>query len=247
MSIGGSGVEELTGRLDVLMGAEKWAEAERLLLESRDRAAREGRASEELSLCSELMGFYRQRGNAPGFYEARDRAVELLGSLRVDAMARGTILVNAATGMVAFGEAREALPLYREAESCYRRSLGASDFRLAALYNNMAFAWAGAGDPARGEEMIRRAMGVLSGIPHHPDMGTSWVNLALLYAGTDPSDPRIGDCLDRAMVCFDDPETVWDGYYAHTVRKCAGAFTDLGKPEQGSDLLERAELIYEGT
>ena len=240
-------MEELTARADALMGAEKWEEAEALLLDSRDRAAREGRSSAELSLCSELMGFYRQRGNAEGFRAAWDRTKELLSSIRVDARARGTILINAATGMVAFGEAREALPLYQEAESCLRRSLGAADHRLAALYNNMAFAWAGAGNPARGEEMIRRAMAVLSGIPHHPDMGTSWVNLALLYSGADPADPRIGDCLDKAMACFDDPETVWDGYYAHTVRKCAGAFSDLSREAQAEDLLERAEVIYEGT
>ena len=156
---------------------------------------------------------------------ARDRALALMDAARPDPAAKGTVLVNAATGMTAFGDKEGAWSVFQQAEILFRRALGAADHRLASLYNNMAFAWAGAGDPARGEEMIRRAMGVLSGIPHHPDMGTSWVNLALLYAGTSPSDPRIGDCLDRAMVCFDDPETVWDGYYAHTVRKCAGAFT----------------------
>jgi hypothetical protein len=49
------------------------------------------------------------------------------------------------------------------------------------------------------------------------------------------------------MDVFDDPQTVWDGYYAHTVRKCAGAFRDLGYAAEGRELEERAALIYEGT
>ncbi len=247
MSKRGSSVDEITSRADALIGAQKWTEAEALLLDGLETAAREGRQSMELSLCSELMGFYRQRNDARGFYAARDRAFSLLEAIRVDALARGTILINAATGMVAFGECRDALDVYREAESCYRRALGSGDVRLAALNNNMAFAFAGCGENARAEGKIKEAVAILEKLPHHPDLGTSYVNLALLYAGTDAADPRIGECLDKAEACFDDPEMIWDGYYAHTARKCAGGFAALGRQKEADELEERAEMIYAGT
>ena len=139
------------------------------------------------------------------------------------------------------------MPLYREAGDCFRRSLPAHDFRFAALFNNMAAAFQCCGDFDRAEEHIRMAIGVLEKHPHHPDMATSYVNLAQLFAEQDAADPRIGECPDKAMETLDDPEMVWDGYYAHTVRKCAGGFAALGRPDLGAELEERAALLYEGT
>lgn len=247
MSKGGEVVEELAGLADALVGQKDFAGAEALLLSRQEEARREGWPGIELSVCSELMGFYRQRLNREGYYAARDRALALLSDMRPDPAAKATVLVNAATGMTAFGDAAGALEIYKEAEILYRRSLDGADHRMASLYNNMAFAFAGLGDRKQAERHIRMAMDVLRKLPHHPDMGTSWLNLAQLYYDGDPGDPRIGECLDAAMACFDDPETVWDGYYAHTARKCAPGFASMGRTEEAEDLEERAELIYAGT
>ena len=240
-------MEEITRRADALMGLDRWEEAETLLLRAREAAAADGRAERELSLCSELLGFYRMRGDEAGFGPVWARTLELLSRVRPGPVSRGTILVNGATGLVAFGRAAEALPLYREALDCLARSLPEGDFRLAALYNNMAAAFRACGAPDRAEEHIRRALAVLEWLPHHPDVATSYVNLAQLYAAGDRADPRIGECLDKAMAALDDPEMLWDGYYAHTARKCAGGFRDLGRPGEAGELEERAALLYEGT
>ena len=237
-------MEEIAREADALVGCKDYAGAEALLLSRLEEAEREGWPGIGLSLCSELMGFYRQRGNREGFYTARDRAFALMDAARPDPAAKGTVLVNAATGMTAFGDKEGAWSVFQQAEILFRRALGAADHRLASLYNNMAFA---CGDTDRAEAYIRRAMEILAKLPHHPDMGTSWLNLAQLYAAADPADPRIGECLSSAMACFDDPEAVWDGYYAHTVRKCAAGFAAMGLEAEAADLEERAELIYEGT
>ena len=49
------------------------------------------------------------------------------------------------------------------------------------------------------------------------------------------------------MKTLDDPEMIWDGYYAHTARKCAGGFAARGQTDRGTELEERAALLYEGT
>ncbi len=240
-------MDELLRRADALMGQERWEEAESLFLSEKQAAAERGFSERELSLCSELLGFYRMRGDAARFWEIWTRTKELLASLRLTGRARGTFLINAATGMVAFGEAREALALFDEAEACFRRGLPRGDLLFAALYNNMASACEALGDYAAAERRYKLAGEILDGYPGHPDKGTYYVNLAQLYARQDRGDPRVGECLTHAMEVFDDPQTVWDGYYAHTVRKCAGAFRDLGYAPEGAELEERAALIYEGT
>ena len=160
---------------------------------------------------------------------------------------RGTILVNGATGLVAFGRAEDALPLYRQAEGLLRASLPRGDFRLAALYNNLSSAYSALGRYRQAEECLFSALDELCRSPFHPDVATSYVNLAQLYASGDPGDPRIGDCLERAIAWLDQPEMVWNEYYAHTARKCAGGFETLGRTKEAAELRERAELIYAGT
>ena len=212
-------MEEFTKELDALTAAGEWDRAEALLTGRLDRAAGSGNTARELSLCSELLGFYRMRNDPEGFSRIFSRTMVLLETASMPRATRGTILVNAATGLVAFGRAEEALGLYKQAETLLRAALPRGDFRLAALCNNLSSA-----DSALGR-----------------------VNLAQLYASEDPGDPRIGDCLQQALAWLDQPEMTWNEYYAHTARKCAGGFEALGRRDEAAELRERAELIYAGT
>lgn len=239
-------MEAFIHQLDTLMGQERWDEAEALLLLYQARAREKGDGKTELSLCSELLGFYRQRGQEQGFSSVWERTLALLEELGVGGVSRGTILINGATALVAFGRAEEALPLYQEAFGCYLRGLSPEDERFAALFNNMAAAFQASGAWERAEEHMRMALDVLEKKPHHVDVATTWVNLAQLYARWGREE-EVHTALERAMERFDDPELIWDGYYAHTCRKCAGAFGALGQAERERELLERAEIVYEGT
>ena len=238
-------MRELTGKLDELVGRGLWDDAERLLVSARDRA--NGRRDDALvlSLENELMGLYRMSGREEGFLSAAENVYDLLKTVRIDRRTRGTILINAATGLAAFSRPEEALPLYREAETLYNAVLDPGDALFAALCNNMSAAYRALGDLGSAEACLQRAEKILMGIPHHPDLATTRVNLAQIFALGDDGTQRVREALDRAWEAFDDPETVWDGYYAHTAVKCAGAFEDLGQPDRAEELRERAELIYE--
>lgn len=240
-------MEEIVRRLDELMGRKEYDAAETLLTQARERARREGDGSAELSLCSELLGFYRMTGREEGLEPILSRTRELLDRVHISSVSRGTILINAATALAAARRGREALPLYSQAERCYMAALPPRDRAFAALYNNAAGCLEGLGDAAGAEREYKRALGILENYPHEPDQPVSYVNLAQLYAARDPADPRVGENLDRAMELLDDPEMLWDGYYAHTVLKCAPAFEALGRGKQADDLRERAAIILEGT
>ena len=240
-------MEEFTKELDALTAAGEWDRAEALLTGRLDRAAGSGNTARELSLCSELLGFYRMRNDPEGFSRIFSRTMVSLETASMPRATRGTILVNAATGLVAFGRAEEALGLYKQAETLLRAALPRGDFRLAALYNNLSSAYSALGRFPQAEASLLSALDELRRSPFHPDVATSYVNLAQLYASEDPGDPRIGDCLQQALAWLDQPEMTWNEYYAHTARKCAGGFEALGRREEAAELRERAELIYAGT
>lgn len=115
------------------------------------------------------------------------------------------------------------------------------------MFNNMAAALQALGETEKAEEYMRWALAVLALGPLGPDTATTWVNLAQLQAGRPDGAGAAAECLERAMECLDDPELVWDGYYAHTARKCAGAFAALGRRDLARELEERAAIIVEGT
>ena len=71
-------MRELTEKLDALIGRSRWDEAEKLLLDARDRARERRDEALTLSLCSELMGFYRMCGRESGFRSAMEEAMPLL-------------------------------------------------------------------------------------------------------------------------------------------------------------------------
>ena len=240
-------MDSIAARADDCMGRGDWDGAERVFLAALAEAEETGDRRAALSLCSELMGFYRQRGDAENFYPVFDRGMELLGDVRPGAAARGTILINAATALAAFGAAERALPLFRESESLYAAALDADHPRLAALYNNMAAALDALRRPDEAERYMLRALENQKQRPGDLDLAVTYVNLAQHYAAQNDTDARIAACLDQAMKRMDSPDAVWEYYYAHTARKIAPALEALGRADAARDLRERADIIYEGT
>ena len=158
----------------------------------------------------------------------------------------GTIYINGATALQAFGEVDEALKYYAEAFRCYSETLDPADWRFAGLLNNMAAAYAEKNDVKRAETYYLKALDVLNACGNRMDAAVTYVNLAQLYRKSDPDDPMIGASLDCAMLCFDDPEVERNGYYAHTCRKCASAFGEMGRAADERELNRRADGFHAG-
>ena len=240
-------LQEVIAECDRLFNAEKSEELGEHLRKWRDRARRMGDRESELSLLSEMMGHYRMAGDYErGMAAVRD-GFALMKELDIGGtVSAGTILINGATALQAFGEFEEALERYREAFRCYSANLDPDDWRFAGLLNNMAAAYAASGEFRHAEAYYGKALDILRRTGNRMDAAVTYVNLAQLYDQQDPADPKISGALDSAMACFDDPEAARDGYYAHTCRKCASAFGLFGRREQEAELNRRADAFYEG-
>lgn len=200
----------------------------------------------ELSLLSELMGHYRMQSDPERGLQAVYDGFELMKKLNMaHSASAGTILINGATALQAFGRVDEALQYYAEAFRCYGETLPPDDWRFAGLLNNMASAYSEKNEFKHAEVYYRKALDVLAKCGNFMDRAVTHVNLAQLYHRQDPADERIDRELDLAMKIFDDPAAVRDGYYAHTCLKCLSAFSFLGRFADEEELKERAEKIYE--
>ena len=240
-------MQEIIAECDRLFNEERTFELGEHLRKWRAEAQAAGDREGELGILSELMGHYRMQGDRErGLAAVRD-GFTLMGRLGIaGSVSAGTILINGATALQAFGEIDESLRYYKEAFRCYGAHLDPNDWRFAGLLNNMAAAYAAKHDVKYAEAYYRKALGVLKACGNLMDAAVTHVNLAQMYAAEDRDDPRITGELDLAMACFDDPAAVHDGYYAHTCRKCASAFGSLGRPDIETELNRRADEYYAG-
>ena len=240
-------LNEILKECDRMFNAGSSAELGALLRAWRVKAQNIGDKSGELTILNELIGFYRMAKSSELGTAAVNDAVVLISQTGIaGTLSAGTILLNAATALCSFGETVRAHEYYAEASKCYQENLSAGDVRFAGLFNNMASAYLDSGDFSRAEEYYLQAAEILNSAGSMMDLAVTYVNLAQLYRRMGESSEVIDSALDCAEVCFESPDVVRDGYYAHTCSKCAGAFGELGRKDFEEELLSRARSIYAG-
>lgn len=243
-------VSRVVEKLDEYLGKRDYPAAERHLCYwlAEAESCNDGRG--KLTVLNEQIGLYRKLEREPEGLASAETALALARKLELDGtITMGTTLVNAATAYKAFGQAKTALPLYRQAREIYEQLLEPGDARLGGLYNNMALALTEPGDYALAEELFEKALHIMSHTEHgEAEMAITYCNLADLAAaqlGMERAERRIGAYLDKAQALLDTVSLPRDGYYAFVCEKCATTFGYYGYFFLEAELLRRAEEIYE--
>ena len=240
-------LQEIIARCDELFNAGKGAETGAFLRQWRQQAQISGDERGELSLLNELIGHYRMNCDPLRGKEAVTSALDLIKKLELsETFSAGTILLNAATALQSFGETEEALTLYKESRRIYEKNLPPGDKRFAGLLNNMAAAYVEKGEFKAAENCYLDALALLQESKDLMDSAVTCLNLAQLYRSWNNDTELIAAMLGCAMEYFDSPQSVRDGYYAHTCSKCASGFGALGRKDIEEELKSRAEKIYAG-
>ena len=242
-------VPERIRQLDAIIHAGRSEEALRFLHESRREAQELGDWRAELSMLSEMMGQYRYVNRPEEGLRAVEEGLALIREHRLGQTASGaTVLLNAATTLMHFGRAAEAMPIFRHVSQVYRDNLDPTDYRFGGLYNNMALACAQLEDFAGAERHYRAALEVLGkGRQLENDMAVTWCSLAELYDRQDPLDERVGDCIERAWEALNTPDLPRDGYHTISIDKCLPCFDRFGFFVYARELRERVANIRGGT
>ena len=240
-------VDRIIRKIDALFDKNDYAAAGRILehWEKEARLLKDRRG--ELSVQSELMGYYRKTGEKEKGLKSVERGLELVKLLGgEDGVSSATVYLNAATTLKAFGEAERALPLYEKAENIYGARLDENDARRAGLYNNHALALVDLKRYKEAENLYKHALAVMEKAEHgQADAAVTYVNMAHLYETWQNDEEKISACMEKAEELLNTPSLPRNGYYAFVCSKCAPSFGYFGYFLVDEELQKRAKEIYE--
>jgi hypothetical protein len=242
-------IRRVVEKLDEHFSRNDLAGAGRLLSYWEREARLSGDTRGLLEILSEEIGYFRRTGEKERGLAAVSEAFALMEEHGLgNSVSGGTIYVNGATTMKAFGRAAEALPYYERARRIYEAELPPDSYLLAALCNNTASAYAELGEFEKAEENYKTAIGILEKNGNNDgEIAVSYVNLAHLYYDKDKMDGRIASSLDAAWSYLCSETLPHDGNYAFICSKCAPSYGFFGYFAREAELTAAAEKIYDRT
>ena len=201
-----------------------------------------------LEILNEKIGFYRRTNEKTSALNAVSEAFALIDKLGIcGQQSTGTVYLNGATTMKAFGEAERAMVYYEKARDIYKKTLPDNDFRLAAFYNNVSSAYKELGEFTKCEESCLQAISILEKTGgYYGEMAISHINLAHLYYDLDSFDERVYNEMEKAWELLMNSENKRDGNYAFICSKCYPSFGFFGYFEFETRLKDIVKEIYEG-
>ena len=212
------------------------------LTQNLDLCRREGNRAGMLTVLDECVGYYRQTGDEEAGMKAVNECLDLIGRMSLDNKTSGTILLNCATTMKAYGKAAEAMEYYSLAEEKLTSALPANDPLIAGLYNNMALALQDNGEIGKAEECFLKALEITDGSDSTAlEYAVTCVNLAHLRFDRDYLDTSVNELLDSAYRILSDDRFTWLPRYGFTCRKCAPAYGFFGRIADEKEIRERGE------
>ena len=223
-------VPQIIERLDGLFQKGMEEEAGEFLRDWRTRAHGMGDWRGELSLLSELMGYYRRTAESDAGLDACSRGMDIIKDHGLaNTVSGATVLLNAATTMKAFGKAKESLPIFEHVCRVYQNNLAPDDYRYGGLYNNMALSYDDVGNYEKAEICFMQAMKTIKTcVQPEYELAVTCCNLAHMYDHQNPEDPRINEYMEQAWEYLNSKNIPRDGYYRFTVSKCLDAFRYFG-------------------
>ncbi|MBE6684462.1 MAG: tetratricopeptide repeat protein [Ruminococcaceae bacterium] len=201
-----------------------------------------------LEILNEKVGYYRRTAEKEKALSAVNSAFELIEQKEIgDPVSVGTVYLNCATTMKAFGQAERAMPYYEKAKEIYESRLEPNDYKMAALYNNMSSAYKDLGDYIRAEEACYKAIEILKQNEDcRGEIAVTLINIAHIYHDQDPFDERIYELMDKAWDLLKSDKNTLDGDFAFLCSKCYPSFEFFGCFEKGAELKALTKRIYEG-
>ncbi|MDY6367587.1 MAG: tetratricopeptide repeat protein [Clostridia bacterium] len=218
------------------------------LLEYWEKEAQElGDKNGELSIQSELIGFYRKNNKKELAEKSSNRALELIKELNLEGtVSAATLYLNIATALKAFGSPEKAVEYYEKTLEIYNSHLDKNDTRFAGLFNNMALALVDLKKFDEATEKYFNAIEIMSNNEDgEPDEAISYVNLAHLYYDKGDDKNKIEDCLFKAYELLNKDGIKENGYLAYVLEKCAPSYGFFGFDFIEKEMKERSVKLYE--
>lgn len=136
-----------------------------------------------ITVLNEQVCYYKLTCNRDRAIGACNRITKLTEEAGItDLVSLAAILVNVASAYCTLGNPAESLEVFRRVESIYLLHIEPTDYRIAALYNNMSMAFDLMGDAESALACMDTALSILTDIPEkNTEMATTHGNMGQLY------------------------------------------------------------------
>lgn len=215
------------------------------LVKSLEQAKEEEDYAAYISICNEMIGFYRSVSAFEKAYQAAEDVLLLMEELKLeDTEHFATTLLNAATAYSAAGDYEQAIRLYRQAVQIYDRILPPGDYRQAGLYNNMSILLEKMNENAEAASAAKKALAVIEKLSdNEAQTATTLTNLALIYFKMSENE-EAKKCLVRALALFEQGGEDLNEHYSGALAGMGEACYRDGEYKEALSYYEKAlELV----
>lgn len=209
------------------------------LVSSLAQAKEEEDYAAYISICNEMIGFYRSTSAFEKAHVASEDVLLLMEELKLDHTEHfATTLLNAATAYRAAGDYAQALRLYKQALQIYEGIIPPDDYRYAGLYNNMSILLEKMEENEEAIECAKKALAIMEKIEGGEiQTAVSLTNLALVYFKvSEPGQAK--ELLERALAIFEKDGEGSDEHYS-------GALAGMGEACYRMEEYDKALAYYE--
>ena len=238
-------INDFYQKLDGLFKQHDTAAIEKYMVDSLTAARTENDTEAIVAVSNELAGFYRASGNLDEAIKLSQKVLQLLKNMGAETTEDFAVaLQNGANILMVAREYDTALQMFRTAESILAYRGFGSDYRMAALCNNISALHREMNNYQEAEKAALRSLEIIVTMPQYKtEMATSLVNLGEVQTRLGKYEEAKGT-LEAAMSIYELETGGRDPHYAAATASMGNLYYYWNKPEQAAPYFKKAmELI----
>ncbi|MDE6389194.1 MAG: tetratricopeptide repeat protein [Lachnospiraceae bacterium] len=234
-------VDKFYETLDSYFAKQEIDQVDPFLVSSLEQAKEEEDYGAYISICNEMIGFYRSVSAFEKAYAAAEDVLLLMEELQMEHTEHfATTLLNAATAYRAAGEFSTALRFYKQSLQIYDGILQPQDYRYAGLYNNMSILLEKMDENDEAITYAKKALEIIKTLEGgEMETATTLTNLALLYFKVSQVETA-KELLERALSLFEQSGENTDAHYSGALAGVAEAWYRMQNYEKALEYYEKA-------
>lgn len=172
-------IQSILNQVDIFFEENRGEEAEKLMREAVAQAVQEQDDNSLLQLLNELVGYYREAGQAENSFRMAEQAIAQAQRMGLSGtVPYATTLLNAANAYRAGGKLQESLETYRKVQEIYDGRLEKDHIFMAGLQNNLSLLYQEMGQYDRAEACLLEALKIVQSKESYYEIGVTYANLA---------------------------------------------------------------------
>ncbi|MCH5253714.1 MAG: tetratricopeptide repeat protein [Lachnospiraceae bacterium] len=228
-------------QLDQYFAGNEIDKADSFLCASLEQAKDEKDYGAYITICNEMIGFYRSVSEFRKAFDAAEDVLLLMEELQMDRSEHfATTLLNTATAYRAAGNYKQAYVYYEQALQIYDGLIPPKDYRYAGLYNNMSILLEKMDRNAEAVIYAEKALDIIENLEHSEmETATTLTNLALLLFKTSEY-PKARKLLERALDLFEQSGEATDAHYSGALAGIGEAYYHMQEYDKSLEAYKKA-------